>query len=48
MEGLPAAAVCSAGNRGVRCGGSCGFPEEAGEEQEVLLSRRQKAKSLIS
>lgn len=39
LEGLPASAVCSAGDRGVRRGGSRGFPEEAGEEQEVLLKR---------
>lgn len=39
LEGLPAPAVRPAGNRGVRRGGSCGFPEEAGAEQEVLLRR---------
>lgn len=43
LEGLPAAAVLAAGNRGVCCGGSCGFPEEAGEEQEVLLRTEGEA-----
>lgn len=38
--------MCSAGNRGVRCGGSCGFPEETGEEQEVLLRREKKRRLL--
>lgn len=42
LEGLPASAVCSAGNCSVCCGGSCGFPEETGEEQEVLLRREEK------
>lgn len=31
-----------AGDRGVRRGGSCGFPEETGEEQKVLLRRRRR------
>lgn len=42
LEGVPAAAVRSAGHRGVRRGGSRGFPEETREEQEVLLKERKK------
>lgn len=37
LEGVPAAALLPAGHRGVRRGGGRGLPEEAGEEQEVLL-----------
>lgn len=44
LEGVPAAAVLPAGNRGVCRGGSRGVPEETGEEQEVLLSEARKRK----
>lgn len=38
--------MLAAGNRGVCCGGSCGFPEETGEEQEVLLRTEGGAAAL--
>lgn len=36
-----------AGDRGVRRGGSCGFPEETGEEQKVLLRRRRQRRTRL-